>query len=159
MTWARGVGAALLVSGALAVVWAGRARPVAVPLPPRTEPSRVAPLVHTSTRPDSLVRIVVGGNVFRPSRRPAAVSYDPRGGTDRATPSTAPRRPSLALVGLLGGEQPTAVIEGWPDVEGGRAVREGDVIGSLTVRRISRGEVRIVGMDTVWILKVRQPWR
>jgi len=38
-------------------------------------------------------------------------------------------------------------------------VRVGDVVAGLRVQSIGRAQVRIVGMDTTWVLKVREPWR
>jgi hypothetical protein len=68
-------------------------------------------------------------------------------------------KPTLVLVGVLDGRQPSAVIEGMPTVEGSRVVRVGDVIGGLTVKAISSRRVVISGMDTTWVLEVRQPWK
>jgi hypothetical protein len=68
-------------------------------------------------------------------------------------------KPVLALVGLVHGADPTAVVEGFPGVEGGRVVRAGDWVGELRVVGIAADRVRIVGMDTVWVLKVREPWQ
>jgi hypothetical protein len=70
-----------------------------------------------------------------------------------------PPKPALALLGLIAGAEPTAVIEGLPGVEGSRVVRVGDVVSGVRVVRIGVDHVRLVGMDTVWVLKVREPWR
>jgi hypothetical protein len=51
----------------------------------------------------------------------------------------------------------TAIVQGFPGTEGVRVVRVGEVVGGLTVRAITRNEVRIAGMDTTWILRVRTP--
>jgi hypothetical protein len=63
------------------------------------------------------------------------------------------------LVGIVTGVEPTAVIEGFPGIEGSRVVRIGDVVAALRVRSIRPTGVRITGMDTVWTLTVREPWR
>ncbi len=106
---------------------------------------------------DSLVRLVVSRDAFRSARRAASVAYDPQ---RAAMPeqSNQPPKPVLALVGLVVGAEPTAVIEGIPGVEGSRVVRVGDVVSGLRVKRVEGDRVVIVGMDTVWVLKVREPW-
>jgi hypothetical protein len=63
------------------------------------------------------------------------------------------------LLGLVTGAEATAVIEGFPGVEGARVVRVGDVVAGLRVKQIASDRVVIVGMDTTWVLKVREPWR
>jgi hypothetical protein len=37
-------------------------------------------------------------------------------------------------------------------------VREGDTVAGLLVKSIRDGVVAVVGMDTVWVLTVEQPW-
>jgi hypothetical protein len=63
----------------------------------------------------------------------------------------------LRLVGLVEGVRPQALIEGLPGVEGGRALARGEAVGGLRVAEIFRGQVRVVGMDTVWVLTLRRP--
>jgi hypothetical protein len=107
---------------------------------------------------DSLARSAIARDVFRASRRPAAVSYDPQGAVAAVGANQAPK-PALALLGLVGGDEATAVIEGFPGIEGARVVRVGDVVAGLRVKHIASDRVTIVGMDTTWTLKVREPWR
>ena len=94
---------------------------------------------------------------FRIGRRPAFPPYDPLRLDQQAAPS--PPRPSLALVGLMDGSPPSAVIEGLPGVEGARVVRPGDVVGGLVIKKVGFGRVTITGMDTTWVLQVREPWK
>ena len=97
-------------------------------------------------------------DAFRVDRRPAALAYDPaRAGAQPAAPG--PPKPSLTLVGLVAGHNATAVLEGLPGIEGSRVVRVGDVVSGLRVTRIEQDRVVIVGMDTTWVLKVREPWK
>jgi hypothetical protein len=63
------------------------------------------------------------------------------------------------LVGIVAGPEPTAVIDGFPGIDGSRVVRIGDVVATLRIRSIGLTGVRITGMDTVWTLTVREPWR
>ena len=51
------------------------------------------------------------------------------------------------------------MVEGIPGVEGSRVLRVGDVVSGLKVKRIEADRVVIVGMDTTWVLKVREPWK
>jgi hypothetical protein len=63
------------------------------------------------------------------------------------------------LVGVMEGLDPSAVIEGLPGVDGARVVRVGDVIGPLAVNKVGAGRVVITGLDTTWVLEVREPWK
>lgn len=111
---------------------------------------------------DSLARVAAVRAPFRSSRRPAEVSYDPdRAAVPGAPPPQEGPKPPLSLSGIAwgGGVKPTAVLEGLPGTQGPRAVRAGDVIGGLTVRRIQRGSVIVTGLDTTWTLTVKAPWQ
>ena len=100
---------------------------------------------------------IVSRDPFRLGRRPVLPAYDPlRLGEQLAPP---PPRPTLVVVGVLDGRPPSAVIEGLPAVEGARVVRIGDVIGALRIKAIGTGGVVVTGMDTTWVLKVREPWK
>jgi len=70
-----------------------------------------------------------------------------------------PPKPTLILDGVVNGVDPSAVIEGLPGVEGSRVVRVGDVVAGLQVKRITDSRVVIAGMDTTWVLEVREPWK
>jgi len=107
---------------------------------------------------DSLARATVSRDVFRAPRRASSLAYDPQ---RTSTPVDVPRvpKPALALVGIVAGNEATAVVEGLPGVEGVRVVRVGDVVSGVRVVRIGADQVRLVGMDTVWVLKVREPWK
>lgn len=107
---------------------------------------------------DSLAQAVVSRNVFRTTRRPAPVAYDANALSGPVGEPPMPK-PMLALVGIVEGDAPTAVIEGFPGVDGPRVVRIGETVAGLRVTRIARAEVRIAGLDTVWVLRVREPWR
>jgi hypothetical protein len=108
---------------------------------------------------DSFARVALTRSVFRAARRPSAVAYDPARGAVAAPEEYRPPKPVLVLVGVVAGPQPTAVIEGFPGVEGARVVAVGDVVTGLAIKRIASNRVRIVGMDTTWVLEVREPWK
>lgn len=131
-----------------------RVRP---PTAARSEPASVSGDRPVAT--DSLSAATVERDPFRLTRRPAGVTYDPLRLAEQMAPL--PPKPALQLVGIVweGGRNPTALVEGLPGVEGLRVTRVGDVVGGLRVRSITVDAVRIVGMDTAWVLKVREPWR
>lgn len=144
-----------LVAGARVAAWPI----VRVELPARAEaPTRdVQPAPRVAV--ESLTAATITHDPFRFTRRPAATAYDPlRVGQPVAPPQP---KPVLALVGVVwdGGRDPTALIEGLPGVDGPRVVRNGEPFGELRVKRIERARVVIVGMDTVWVLTVRETWR
>lgn len=147
----------LTVSGVGAVVCAALAAVLPAPQPdaPRlyTRPHAVPRLYPA----DSLARLAVSRDLFRTARRPSALAYDPQRAAAPVESYQVPK-PALALVGLVTGADPSAVVEGWPGIEGSRVVRGGDVVAGLRVKQIGRDRVVIVGMDTMWVLKVREPW-
>jgi hypothetical protein len=107
--------------------------------------------------PDSLARLVSGKNPFRASRSPAGVAFDPRAAAmlGSAPIPPAPARPPLSLAGLLLGDQPAALIEGLPGVEGARLMRLGERAGEYQVRSITNDRVVVAGRDTTWTLRLR----
>jgi len=155
MRWARYASWALVAAGVTALGWAAAAPLDAEdrgsPIPARAAVTgRDAPRVPS----DSVIATIAREAPFRAIRRASGVAYDP---VRQATPPPAAvPRPTLVLVGVLEGPAATAVVEGFPGAEGGRVVRVGDVVGGLRVARIGSGVVRIVGMDTMWVLKVRE---
>ncbi len=130
-----------------------------VALPPgvaaRASASEPAPLPPS----DSVAATLVARDPFRVGRRPASLAYDPL--RLLQPPAPPPPRPVLVLVGVVwdGGRDPTALIEGFPGVEGPRSVRPGDTLAGLRVTRITVNHVVVVGLDTTWTLTVREPWR
>ncbi len=128
----------------------------------RPTPTLTRHLVTTGSRhlhDDSFPTAIVARDVFRLMRRPSDVAYDPLRLAEQMAPP-APK-PVLRLAGIVweGGRDPTALVEGLPSIEGVRVVRVGDVVAGLRVRSIAIDQIRIVGMDTAWVLKVREPWR
>jgi len=103
------------------------------------------------------VATIVSRDPFCIGRRPLLPPYDPLRLTEQAT--TLPPKPTLILVGVVNGIAPSAVIEGLPGVDGARVVRVGDAVAGLQVKRIANGRVVIAGMDTTWVLEVREPWK
>ena len=148
----------VLVAGLLVGIRLAASPLVSVELAAAVEPPASRLTRAPAPALDSLGTVAVARNPFRITRRPATVAYDPLR-PDPQYMAPAPPKPVLALVGIVAGEPPTAVIEGFPGVEGSRVVRVGDVIGGLRVRRIEANRVIVVGMDTTWTLAVREPWR
>jgi hypothetical protein len=103
------------------------------------------------------VTAIVSRDPFRIGRRPTLPAYDPQRLAEQLAPP--PPRPTLVLVGVVNGKEPSAVIEGLPGIEGSRVVRVGDVVAGLKVKKITDGRVFIAGVDTTWVLEVREPWK
>ena len=74
-------------------------------------------------------------------------------------PPDLPPKPQLVLTGIVWGALPQAVLEGLPGTSEPHVVRAGDAIGGLRIRHIGRDRVVVAGMDTVWTLAVREPWK
>jgi len=98
----------------------------------------------------------VARDLFRATRRAPEVVYDPTRLAQLAAAPTVPK-PVLTLVGLVAGADPTAVVIGLPGVEGPRVMRVGDQVARITLKAIARQEARLEGMDTTWVLRVREP--
>jgi hypothetical protein len=154
-TWVAGTWA-LLFGGIVALSAAAFA-----PLD-RPDPRASAPPAHLPDRPgtpypaESLGAATVARDPFRVTRRAAEVAYDPvRFAQGVAAPPVT--KPVLTLVGLVAGAEPTAVVVGFPGIEGPRVMRVGDQVARITLRAIARQEARLEGMDTTWVLRVREP--
>ena len=153
-TWACVVvsAACWLLSG---VYWAGGSSPTSTTdTLAFTNPGGLSRGEHPNI--DSLDAVATRGDPFRQSRRPAPVPFDPVNPTDAPPPPAAPR-PSLALVGILIGDEPAALIDGLPGVDGTRVLRVGETAAGYTVRRIEPDRVTVQGADTTWTLTVRSP--
>jgi len=134
------------------------------PLANVTIPRRVETLSSVASQrpdvhPDSFVAKVTGHDPFRVSRRPSPIAYDLLRLAQPATPP-APK-PLLSLVGVVWdrGNDPTALVEGLPGVDGPRPMRLGETVGGLHMKSIKVDRVVITGLDTTWTLAVREPWR
>ena len=103
------------------------------------------------------VATIVSRDPFRIGRRPLLPAYDPQRLAEQLAPP--PPKPTLILVGVVNGLAPSAVIEGLPGVEGSRVMRLGDTVAGLKIEKITNSRVVIAGMDTTWVLEVREPWK
>lgn len=150
----------LLASGFGAATWSARVPVVSEDAAPEVRPN--APRAHAVTvyAADSLAAVAATRDLFRSDRRPASVAYDPDQAARSLTVSAiAPPKPTLSLDGIVWGSVPEAIVEGLPGVEGARVLRSGDVVAGIRLQRIEPSEVVLIGMDTVWTLTVRVPWR
>jgi hypothetical protein len=119
---------------------------------PRDTASQAAPAI------DSLVQAIVPRDPFRTTRRPASLAYDPVRAAQPPAPT--PPKPALILTGIVwDSRNPSAVVDGLPGGGGPRVVRQGEQVGALRVRRIAWDRVEVLGLDTLWTLTVREPWR
>ena len=111
----------------------------------------------------TLSKGIVERDLFRFGRKPAATAYDPARGAapppPAATPPPLPPKPALVLVGIVDGSPPQAILDGLPGSVGSRAMRVGDTVGGVSVIGIQGDTVRVAGMDTTWVLTVREPWK
>jgi hypothetical protein len=129
---------------------------VSLPVPTdRSDSSQVSDGEHRISAES--VAAIAARDPFRIGRRPALPAYDPLRLAEQLAPP--PPRPALLLVGVVDGVEPSAVVEGLPGVEGSRVVRVGDVIAGLEIKKVNHGRVVITGMDTTWVLEVREPWK
>jgi hypothetical protein len=71
-------------------------------------------------------------------------------------PSYAPPKPILTLRGIVWADSARALVEGFPGTQAMRAVRTGDVVGGLRIAGIGRRSVRVIGMDTTWLLTLQR---
>jgi hypothetical protein len=107
-------------------------------------------------RPDSLAALIVSRDPFRISRQPATVPFDPDGAArGGAPPVQPPQRPAFVLAGVVLGEEPAALVDGLPGVEGTRVMRVGERVGDYVLRAVSAERAVLAGPDTVWTLRVR----
>lgn len=145
-----------MLTGMASVVWAALT-PLTPRLPSPVSPPQFAPPHSAPYRADSLARVIVAADAFRMDRRPLARAYEVARVGAPAAP--VPLRPTLTLVGLVAGDQGTAVIDGLPGIEGSRVMRLGEVVAGFRLARIEGNRAVVIGMDTTWVLTVREPWR
>jgi len=153
--------AALIVAGLVGLIAVARlaAWPLAQITLPSPSDSVARPTDHTLAPRFSAdsVSAIASRDPFRIGRRPALPAYDPLRLAEQQAPP--PQRPTLVLVGVMDAASPSAVIEGFPGFEGARVVRVGDVISGLAIKKVGNGRVIVTGMDTTWVLQVREPWK
>jgi len=116
------------------------------------------PSALTAYPTESLAAVVVARDVFRVTRRPADVAYDPERLAQLALQPLTPK-PVLVLTGIVWtpGQDAAVVISGFPGIDGPRVLRVGEQAAGITVRSLSQTEVRLTGMDTTWVLRLRSP--
>lgn len=99
---------------------------------------------------------VIVNNPFRISRRPSALPF----GSDQnqaqpSEPAPTPR-PSLALVGVVGGPPWIALVQGVPGRDGLVVFRRGDTVAGLSVSEVTRQGAVVIGADTLWRLTLKR---
>ncbi len=148
----------LLLLG-LAVLPAGwyALRPVRIALPPPRASTTDSTAGTAKAHSAPPLATLIAHDPFRPARVPAAVAFDPDPAPADPAPPPEPR-PQLVLSGIVWGTRPAAIIEGLPGTAETRLVQPGEAIGAIRVRRIERDRVVLTGMDTTWVLRVREPW-
>ena len=141
-----------------------RAWSTAVPPVPRQASVRYEvppePPPVDSTGVDASANTLRSHDVFRLDRKPTSVRYNPAEpqqlvGTG---PATRPGRPPLILVGLVGGPNWQALVEGIPGSMGGVILTVGRGVNRIRLDSVRRDSVFLAGLDTTWVLTHRQPW-
>jgi hypothetical protein len=94
---------------------------------------------------------------FRWERQPASVRFNP---WEPAAPRiaavpTAPSKPVLSLVGIVGGPPWTALLEGVPERAAGVLLRLGEQTGGIRLEEVRGDTARFSGFDTTWVLTRR----
>lgn len=97
---------------------------------------------------------------FRIARRPSAVAYRPdwQAAAEPSSVPNGPPKPTLVLVGLIGGPPWNALIEGLPGREQGVMLGLGEEVAGIRLRRIAGDNVILSGLDTTWVLTPRRTW-
>jgi hypothetical protein len=151
-------GAAVLLAGVAAGRWreasAASAEASVNLIPPATV---AAPKIGK----DSLARIArftADHNPFRLNHQPGASGPSTNEAASVGIAKPAAPKPALVLKGMVGAAPAwQAVLEGVPGRQGSVVVAQGDTIGGLRVRRVSRDTVVVQGADTNWKLTLERP--
>lgn len=151
--WMLRCACAIAIALCVVVVWSW-GRGVAAPPSAAHAGGRASGQAGDSVNATNLAALVTH-DPFRARRVPAPIAYDPMA----LGAGPAPPKPVLTLTGIAWGAQPEAVIEGLPGSDGPRVVRTNETVGGLKIKRIATDRVVVVGMDTTWVLTVREPWR
>lgn len=129
------------------------------PAPPPPAGPATQPIAELEIEP-RLVKLSIARPIFRSDRLAPSHDFDPEREQDRSAPPDPPApKPALSISGLVWGDQPAAVVEGLPGIEGSMVLREGDSAAGFKVVRIEGERVIIRGLDTTWRLPVKESWR
>ena len=147
--------AALLTAAVLGAVREGRVRIAGEGSGLPTAP----PLVPPSAPPAHVLDVTVEHDPFRLERHASPIAYKPElEGITPPPPPPRPPHPVLSLSGILGGPPWEALLEGVPGHDGSTLVHQGDVIGMLKIRSVSKDSVVVAGDDTTWRLGLKRAW-
>lgn len=108
--------------------------------------------------PTGLLGLSAVTTPFRVTRKAARVRWDEPVTVLQTAPPATPK-PALSLTGVLWGDAPAAIIEGVPGHDGPLVLYRGESDGPLQIRQIDSLTVTVAGLDTVWVLRVREPWK
>ena len=159
LRWAAWAIAALIVLASMRA-WATVVPSVRTPAPPML-PSPGSPPAIDTTALDAAAAALRDRNPFRVARRPADVRFSPWEPRTQHSEPTAPtpRRPTLALVGILGGPPWIALVEGIPGQESGVLLSVGQEANGIVLREIQGDTAVLVGLDSTWVLTPYRPWQ
>src|SRR5262249_2886751 len=119
---------------------------------PAAEPLS-APSAPAATELDATVE----HDPFRLERHASPIAYRPElEGVPPPPPPPKQPHPVLSVSGILGGPPWDALVDGVPGHDASTLVHQGDVLGTLKVKSVTRDSVIITGEDTTWRLGLRQ---
>lgn len=150
---------AVIAGGGSVAAWSGTVP--SVPRPVREPPASPGALAAVDTSGLAPAAATIRNrNPFRLERKPATVRYNP---WEPAHPVVSapppPARPSLSLVGLLGGPPWNVLIAGVPGRQSGVLLRLGQEVNGIRFTELRADTVVLAGLDTTWLLLPRRPWR
>lgn len=159
MTWAMRVTQWVLILAGLGAVATG----LRLTRPQRPAAAKTA-VLHRRTvsfvASDSgaLLRLGTRRSLFRAHQRPPNIRFGsiPPAVALSSTPPIP--KPALRLTGVLLGDSAVALVEGLPGFDQAVAWGEGQSQGEFRLVLVARNRVTITGMDTTWLLTVREPW-
>ncbi len=129
---------------------------VAAPAEGPTAAVPPAPAASVRLNGDSIAQRVIARNPFRAHRTPAVVRFNPDLSPGAGPPPMpGPPRPTLALVGVVLGAEPAALVDGLPGAESTRALRVGETVAGYRLREVHADRAVVAAPDTTYVLFVR----
>lgn len=149
--WRLTVGGSLLaaVGGATALGGAVQMQLSDSTSSPNVPPSAAA-VADPGTSPALADSLVAARDLFRASRTPAPVPFDPQGTQPDAVLQE--QRPTFGLAGLVLGPSRAALLRGIPGLDGVQVIGEGDEVAGLRLISVSDSGVTVMWRgERLWV--------